>query len=150
MSVSLYLLNHTHIHNPLEHGSHTTTVSSRSRISIRRQVSRPYSFPGPSTSGTSSLPSTSICPQLSQLRLANFETLLTLQLPDSALSTREASEYARRLPQDVKDNFAAFVVALLKFVRLPYREDLEGVYAKFTALISAYTYVNLSSGFYAS
>ena len=76
--------------------------------------------------------------------------ILTLQLPESALSNREASEYARRLPQDVKDNFATFVVALLRFVRLPDREDLDGVYAKFTALISAYTYVNLSSGFYAS
>jgi len=74
-----------------------------------------------------------------QLRACN--TILTPQLPESALSTREVSEYARRLPQDVKDNFAAFVVALLKFVRLPEREDLEGVNAKFTALISAYTYV---------
>jgi hypothetical protein len=71
--------------------------------------------------------------------------ILTLQLPESSLSTREVSESARRLPQDVKDNFASFVVALLKFVRLPDREDLEGMYAKFTALISAYTYFNLSS-----
>ena len=72
-----------------------------------------------------------------------MDIILTLQLPESALLTREASDYARRLPQDVKDNFAAFVVALLKFVRLPDREDLEGVYAKFTALVSAYTYVDL-------
>jgi hypothetical protein len=78
------------------------------------------------------------------LHLGSLDIILTLQLPESSLSTREASEYARRLPQDVKDNFASFVVALLKFVRLPDREDLEGVYAKFTALVSAYTYVDLS------
>jgi hypothetical protein len=78
------------------------------------------------------------------LRLGYLNIILTLQLPESSLSTREVSESARRLPQDVKDNFASFVVALLKFVRLPDREDLEGMYAKFTALISAYTYVNLS------
>jgi len=79
------------------------------------------------------------------LPLGNLNIVLTLQLPESALSTRDASEYAPRLPQDVKDNFAAFVVALLKFVRLPDREDLEGVYAKFMALISAYTYADLYS-----
>jgi hypothetical protein len=84
------------------------------------------------------------------LPLGYLDTVLTMQLPESGLPTREASEYARRLPQDVKDNFATFVVALLKFVRLRDREDLEGVYAKFMALISAYTYVNLCFTVYAS
>jgi len=128
---------------PLEHGQSTTIVLVGFSGSIRGQVSRSHSFPRTVTSSTSSLPTTSIRPQFSQSAFGILDTILTLQLPESALSTREVSECARRLPQDVKDNFAAFVLALLKFVRLPEREDLEGVYAKFTALVSAYTYVDL-------
>ena len=64
---------------------------------------------------------------------------LTIQLPEAAFSARDLTSYTRRLPQDVRDNCATFIIALLRFVRLQDGGDFEMVYAKFASLVSAYT-----------
>jgi hypothetical protein len=61
-----------------------------------------------------------------------------MQLPGSAFSARDLTSYTLQLPQDIRDNFATLVIALLKFIQLPEGGDFEMVYAKFAALVSAY------------
>jgi hypothetical protein len=61
------------------------------------------------------------------------------QIPESGLSTSGLGQYIGQVPAEARDNFAGFVVALLKFIRLPDGGGFEQVHAKYSGLVAAYT-----------
>lgn len=67
---------------------------------------------------------------------------LNTQVPVSGLTTSFIAPVVSTLSSDTRDNFASFVVALLKYIRLPDAGDFEAVHAKFAALVTTYTYVD--------
>lgn len=66
-----------------------------------------------------------------------------IQVPESSFTIHSISPVTSTLPAETRDNWASFVVALLRYTRLPDEGGFEAIHTKYTALVTAYTSAEL-------